>query len=968
MTSRINRLSTTRAIMFILVFGMVVVPLLVGAALLGDIDNFENTVRVQNEQEIFDAIDLYDDVEIILENDVNLTTHALEIPVGKRVALSGPYSLTAQGGFDAVIVEGELHIKDITVTRGEGIRGRGVGILPEGIVSLHGGAIVGHNNNYDDNGGGVINWGTFVLISGTIADNTAFTGGGIYNLGELEVRGGDISGNLAYAVGGGIANEGTAEINGGNIENNRAQQGGGIYNSGLIRDADMAKEMMDFDGDGDGDGDEPADLETRLGILTLSDGVITQNEAFNGGGVYNLGQFVIEGGHIVENSVVDYFYQIVDESGEYDGLWNEYGRGGGVYNIGSLDMTAGEVARNKAIDGAGIYNDASHQLNQAPQDILQLADSGDGSDDGSGDSGKATEKLSSGHRINRAADDMELELNISGGIITENHASRQGGGVFNGGVLNFTGGTILSNEAFFGGGIFNAASRYQQMLPMLRGAADDAAGLAISEKMRSQIRSMSGSSETTLTVNGGTIVLNEAVFGGGVYNGANFLFKSGEIIENAAIARDLYIQWGANATDGGEITVGPGGGVYNAGYFEMTGGLVARNDAQDGGGVFNELDFERMVLALVNPQAQLSQANQLPQAMFDLDGDEGDGDGIGDDDIRGNDDRGYPFYFVSSEGYFEFLGGIIQDNTATENGGGIFNGGWLRLAEGSKIIGNTAGVNGGGLFIKDVISENLSDSESRIRDVDMAEEMINLTRGGPAAFEPFGDDEDGDEEDVQNVRVIFEYSFIADNVAGASGGGIYHSGQDTLTIESVEIVGNVAVEHGGGISMAGGAELIVLDGLFKDNVAAHGGAISMHTIVDEDEANMLENLLIDAHVAFSGNKANVAYNRLPADDLLYSGTVFSTAWTSPFTQGYNNFDIHYVGDVYQTTGGPIIPDGGPGGQGTGGSGTQGTDASGLPRTGDMTHILWLVLLIIIAAGVTTYVVKKRSSRAEDALK
>jgi pilin isopeptide linkage protein len=65
----------------------------------------------------------------------------------------------------------------------------------------------------------------------------------------------------------------------------------------------------------------------------------------------------------------------------------------------------------------------------------------------------------------------------------------------------------------------------------------------------------------------------------------------------------------------------------------------------------------------------------------------------------------------------------------------------------------------------------------------------------------------------------------------------------------------------------------------------------------------LKNLHVGADVVFSGNEAEHAYKRNPADDALYSVNIHGTTWTEPFTQGYNNYDIAYTNGQLITLGG-----------------------------------------------------------------
>ena len=105
----------------------------------------------------------------------------------------------------------------------------------------------------------------------------------------------------------------------------------------------------------------------------------------------------------------------------------------------------------------------------------------------------------------------------------------------------------------------------------------------------------------TLIINGGSIKLNKAQNGGGVYVSGNSTKRGtlrmiqGDISDNGA---------GWNGTS----YTGTGGGVYNSGVFEMTGGEIKDNKAETGGGVyFSEGTFKMSGSAVVTPSTEPEQ-------------------------------------------------------------------------------------------------------------------------------------------------------------------------------------------------------------------------------------------------------------------------------------------------------------------------------------------------------------------------
>ena len=155
------------------------------------------------------------------------------------------------------------------------------------------------------------------------------------------------------------------------------------------------------------------------------------------------------------------------------------------------------------------------------------------------------------------------------------------------------------------------------------------------------------------------------------------------------------------------------------------------------------------------------------------------------------------------------------------------------------------------------------------------------------------------------------------------GGGVATGGSPTsnadFTMSGGEISNNKATNSatgGGGVSIGGGS-FKMIDGLISKNSAPNGGAIysdngemrlSAGTITNNNASNNggaiyiknLELLHISDSLIFSANQALVAYNRNPADDQLYNTQIAKkVTWTTPFTQGYNNYDISYTnGNLY----------------------------------------------------------------------
>jgi hypothetical protein len=126
---------------------------------------------------------------------------------------------------------------------------------------------------------------------------------------------------------------------------------------------------------------------------------------------------------------------------------------------------------------------------------------------------------------------------------------------------------------------------------------------------------------------------------------------------------------------------------------------------------------------------------------------------------------------------------------------------------------------------------------------------------------------------------------ISNNKA-AIGGGVCDDG--AFTMSSGAISGNTADSQGGGVYIgAGGFELS--GGKITGNTAGYSGG-GLWIAVEH-----LSKLFIYDGVTFSDNRASVAYNRDSAHNDIYSAYIGGrVTWTSPFTQGYNNYDISYT--------------------------------------------------------------------------
>jgi len=202
---------------------------------------------------------------------------------------------------------------------------------------------------------------------------------------------------------------------------------------------------------------------------------------------------------------------------------------------------------------------------------------------------------------------------------------------------------------------------------------------------------------------------------------------------------------------------------------------------------------------------------------------------------------------VNSDGTFIMSGGEISGNSAFRgDGGGVFNDGIFEMS-GGMISYNTANVFGGGVF----------------------------------------------------NRRTFEMSggYITNNEA-TLGGGLYVQ-LGTFSMSGGEISYNKANRDGGGIHNQE-SNVNLFGGVISHNTAeGKGGGLCVSYFMD------LEKVFVSDGVVFENNSADIAYNRDSAHDDLYNSHIDSNVvWTSPFKQGYNNYDISYTyGTPYDNTNG-----------------------------------------------------------------
>jgi len=552
--------------------------------------------------------------------------------------------------------------KVITLTGGKTL----TGASGQAVIAVSGGLTLAditltHTAGQTGRGVTVISGGKLTMEAGAaIAGNTASSGGGVYSDGALTMNGGDILGNTADLGSGVYVNSGTFTMNGGEISGNTAGNNGGVYIA-------------------------------ANGIFTMKSGNIAGNKAngssstSGGGGVYNGGAFTMEGGKISGNTAIR----------------------GGVYNSGIFTMKRGEISDNTSTSttsgGAGVYVAASGTFTMEGGKILvNTAVNGGG---GVYSSGIFTMK--SGE--------------ISGNTATSSTSS--GGGIYiaANGTFTMLNGEISGNTAYNGGGVYlsGSNSKFTMEYGEVSGNTAGNSGGGVYAATGSNFTLVDGSVKGNRG-NGSSSTSG----GGGVYTGASFIMKGGEISSNTAIRGGVYISTnGIFTMEGGKISYNTatsnGGGVYDAGAFTMKGGSISGNNANGssttsgGGGLY-----------VATNGASTMEAGEISNntAVFN-------GGGVHD------------------SGAFVMKGGSITGNKSSGNGGGIYHNNTQTLdVSGGAIINNTAAGNGGGIYITDItrltadnmrFSGNKAQRAYYIKPTDIAAHDVRITNLISLSF-PFG--------------------------------------------------------------------------------------------------------------------------------------------------------------------------------------------------------------------------------------
>ncbi|MDR0374088.1 MAG: right-handed parallel beta-helix repeat-containing protein [Nitrososphaerota archaeon] len=863
--------------------------------------------------------------------------------------------VTVAAGGTLILTKGSISNNTATSENGAGVHNLGNFTMIGGDISQnHIESIYDYDNDINcGSGGGVYNAGVFSLFGGVISDNSVNTeGGGVCNYGYLRISGGEISNNSAWFaggeisnsntlyVGGGIANTGSCTISGGAIINNKAiHGGGGIYNNYggvfVVSNCILTNNTASTGGG-----------IHNYGSFTASNCTLTNNTVTWGGGIFNTGADCVVSNCTIANNTAQSGGGGIFNPGEGFVVSNctltnnkaAY-QGGGICTSGDSLVTDCIIANNI---GGGIEYFGGWGFVVSNCTITNNIGNGIHNSGGTGvvvtnctiTHNTATE----GGGINNGGDNRYTygaNFTVSNCVITNNCVTQAGGGIYNnganftlsnctltnntaqsggGGIHNSGWGFVVSNSLVtsngvtglggygYGGGIYNAGNEFTLLNCTLTG---------------NSVQYMSGKDGfggsiynigTGFTISNCIITNNAAQsnwlgyysefgygFGGGIYNAA-----VGFVVSNSTIADNKVASYGN----------GFGGGIYNTG-----GGFVVSNCALTGNGVASYnllfLDVEAYGGGIYNRGVNFVISNCTLTNNTAI--------GLSHRTVAGNHE-GHAYERVTGTGggihntgdNFAALNCTLTNNTANSKGGGIYNTGLSFVLSNCNIANSTAtGVSYDSFSNESYFGWYITDTTGygggicNIGDSFVATNctIVNSTSGFGGGIYNTGSGSAVSNCTLANNTAtgvshalyhVPEYMPQRNStlVTGA-GGGIANYGGVGFVVSNCLITNNTAITGGGGIYQAVPARFDITNSSLINNQAPNGdgGAIWI------DPAN-LSNLHIDTpnnpnQTVFVNNMASCATNRLPQDDTLYTANIFTDHWTTPYTQGYNNFDISY---------------------------------------------------------------------------
>ena len=774
-------------------------------------------------------------------------------------------TLSGQG----VYVEGTFVMNGGTI-QGNSVTGDGAGVhVPAGgNFKLTGGTIQG--NSASACGGGVSVRGDFTMTGGTIYGNEANKGAGIIlrNTAKANITDGTIQGNTAGADGGGMylqSSDANTEINGVTIKENSAVNGGGIYLNVSTSEATIdAATIQNNTATTNGGG-----IYIYSATLVLKNGTIESNNAVTGGGVYVPSEqtFTMENGTIQNNTATS------DATYTY---------GAGVYVAGEFVMNGGTISNHGDADnrsksrGAGVcVYDGSFTMNDGTIAYNYASQAGAGVALETGTAKTSTFTMNGGtianNNVEGAAGGVIVRASatftMNGGSIQNNTASTNGGGLLVLGTATLVDGSITSNNADYGGGVYTneTGSFTMQGGSITSNNADSGGGVYTNKKSVFTMTDGTIATNTATAYGSGVYVNNEADYpitmsGGTISNHGSDTDRQASIGAGVYVAATAHFKLTGNGIVEANYTSENGAGVAVAGKLSYSGGNIQDNNAtKDGGGVY-VLEGGQFIMntsqSIINNQAE---------------------NGAG----------------VYTSGTCNIKKGSIAENDATNGGGVYVNAGTFEMTTTSTktITGNAATTAGAGVYVNagTFNMENGTISNHGTSDDRSTVQGAGVYVASGATFNMSGDKTYVKENhtSAMGAGVTVEGTFnmnggyITNNssrnstAASGEGAGVCVQGTGVVTMTAGYIKNNEVSGSGAGVSIRGTAKFTMDGGYISDNTAdGSGGGIIVRSTRKEtiDEVETLVAAFVMNDGTISGNKASVS-------DKNGGGAVFQSSGT-----------------------------------------------------------------------------------------
>lgn len=652
--------------------------------------------------------------------------------------------------------------------------------------------------------------------------------------GDLTISGVTVTGgrpaDAPSAAGGGsggaFLNAGTLSISDSALDDNSAERAGGAIEASAGSSTTLVETDLTNNATGAAPGNGGGLHLTGAGTVSITGGTVSGNTAAaEGGGLWNsgAGTMTVDGTTITGNTASG---ATADQGG--GGLFQE--AGGGTLTVRSSSITD-NVANGAAGSGGGVLNDQS-TVNVESSTI----------------SGNTSVRAGGGVEANIGITnltDVTLDGNSSGG------APGNGGGlhITGAGESEITGSTVTNNTATLeGGGLWNGSGTMTVSDTEITGntasgaAADDGGG--------------------GLFNNGGTLLITDSTVegneadgaagsGGGVLTLAGTLEVTDSSIDNNTAVR---AGGGVEATAGSVTTLsggslsenvtgaapGNGGGLHltGAGTVDVIEVVVAGNSAaNEGGGLWNSAAG---TMTVTSSNISNNIASGAPA--------DAGGGGLYND--------GGELIVESS---------IIEGNVANGaagSGGGILNavGGALTVTD-TDILDNDAVRAGGG------IEATGDGSVTSVSDV-----LLQGNSTGP------GPGNGGGLHLTGAGTVTVDISRVSLNTATNQGGGLWNSGTGTMTVTRTTLDGNTTLGQGGALYNVGG-NLTAEGSTISGNSAAVGGGLAVDPGAADDATTLI-------HVTVTANTTGIAGDVTLGNSIL-SGNVGADASAAVTSLGGN---------------------------------------------------------------------------------